>query len=351
LIVAGAGMAGLCAAARLRQLGASPTLLEKGDRPGGSMLLSSGVVWRYRTFDDFRRECPDGDPRLQRVIVEGLDEALDWLESLGVPVVRRETRNPRTVGRRFDPRSLTEALVRAAGVVQTGHGLETDLQIRAEEPLILATGGFSVRLARERALPLRSNPWSEGDGLDLAVAAGAATTDGLDEFYGRAMPAPPAHWGEAEFVDHAQVYGRFASVFDEQGGRIPHDPDDWSEIGLVQEIARRGGRAWYVVDRDELGRETPYGTVADAIERVRRTGGTVEDRNGTTAVHVIAAVTHTIGGLAIDERARVVDGSGTPIPGLYAAGVDAGGWSNGGYASGLAAALVFGLAAAEDAAN
>jgi predicted oxidoreductase len=69
------------------------------------------------------------------------------------------------------------------------------------------------------------------------------------------------------------------------------------------------------------------------------------------AVHVIAAVTHTIGGLAIDERARVVNGSGTRIPGLYAAGVDAGGWSTGGYGSGLAAALVFGLVAAEDAAS
>jgi fumarate reductase flavoprotein subunit len=351
VIVAGAGMAGLCAAARARVLGTTPTVLEKGDRPGGSMLLSSGVVWRYRTIDDFRRQCPGGDPRLQRVIVERLDGALDWLESLGAPVLRRETRNPRTAGRCFDPRGLTDALVRAAGTVQTGHALGADLRPDPKEPLLLATGGFPVKLARERDLALRSNPWSEGDGLDLGVASGAATTAGMDEFYGRAMPAPPARWGEAEFVDHAQVYGRFATVLDEQGGRIPHDPDDWSDNGLVQEIARRGGRAWYVVDRDDLDRETPYGTVADSIERVRRSGGTVEDRNDKVAVHVIIAVTHTIGGLAIDERARVVDGSGTPIPGLYAAGVDAGGWSTGGYASGLAAALVFGLVAAEDAAS
>jgi succinate dehydrogenase/fumarate reductase flavoprotein subunit len=351
LIVAGAGMAGLCAAARARELGITPTVLERGDRPGGSMLLSSGVVWRYRSLDDFRRECPDGDPRLQRVIVERLDDALDWLESLDAPVLRRETRNPRTVGRRFDPRGLTVALVRAAGGVQSGHGLGTDLQTRPEEPLLLATGGFPVRLARERDLALRSNPWSKGDGLDVAVASGAATTTGMDEFYGRAMPAPPARWGEAEFVDHAQLYGRFATVLDEHRGRISHNPDDWSENGLVQEIARHGGRAWYVVDRDDLGRETPYGTIADAIQRVRAAGGTVEERNGTVAVHVVAAVTHTIGGLAIDERARVVDGGGTPISGLYAAGVDAGGWSTGGYASGLAAALVFGLIAAEDAAS
>jgi succinate dehydrogenase/fumarate reductase flavoprotein subunit len=285
------------------------------------------------------------------VIVERLDDALDWLESLGVRVVRQETGNPRTVGRRFDTRGLTDALVRAAGAVQTGHVLGTQLQRSPEQPLLLATGGFPVRLARDRGLALRSNPWSEGEGVDLAVAAGAATTAGMDEFYGRAMPAPPARWGDGELVDHAQLYGRFATVLDEQGARIPHHPDDWSENGLVQEVARRGGRAWYVVDRNDLDRETPYGTIAEAIDRVRAAGGTVEDRDDKVAVHVIAAVTHTIGGLAIDERARVVDGEGVPIPGLYAAGVDAGGWSTGGYASGLAAALVLGLVAAEDAAS
>ena len=43
------------------------------------------------------------------------------------------------------------------------------------------------------------------------------------------------------------------------------------------------------------------------------------------------------------------DGEGEPVRGLYAAGADAGGISAGGYASGLASALVFGLVAAESA--
>src|SRR5436309_5598884 len=106
IVVAGAGMAGLSAAARARELGVAATVLEKGDRPGGSMLLSSGVIWRYPSLADFRRECPNGDPRLQRLIVERLDDSLDWLESLGAPLVAAETKNPRTVGRRFDPRGL-----------------------------------------------------------------------------------------------------------------------------------------------------------------------------------------------------------------------------------------------------
>src|SRR5919204_6335347 len=74
-------MAGLVAAARARELGARPTVLEKGDRPGGSMLLSSGVIWRFRTFDEYRAECPSGDPALQRLVTERLDDALHWLEA------------------------------------------------------------------------------------------------------------------------------------------------------------------------------------------------------------------------------------------------------------------------------
>ena len=43
----------------------------------------------------------------------------------------------------------------------------------------------------------------------------------------------------------------------------------------------------------------------------------------------------------------VVRNDGTPIAGLFAAGADVGGISTGGYASGLAAALVLGHVAAE----
>src|SRR3954468_2954119 len=111
IAVAGAGMAGLCAAARARELGVDAVVHEKGDRPGGSMLLSSCVVWRYREWQRFRAECPTGDPQLQRAVWEGLDDALAWLESLGAPVVVRETGNELTTGVRFDPRGLTSTLV------------------------------------------------------------------------------------------------------------------------------------------------------------------------------------------------------------------------------------------------
>ena len=88
-------MAGLVAAARLRQLGRETSVREKGSRLGGSMLLSSGVIFRHRAWDDFRHECPGGDEALQRLVWERLDDALDWLIALGATVVWEETGNPR----------------------------------------------------------------------------------------------------------------------------------------------------------------------------------------------------------------------------------------------------------------
>ena len=65
------------------------------------------------------------------------------------------------------------------------------------------------------------------------------------------------------------------------------------------------------------------------------------------AVNVAAAVTHTLGGLQIDDHARVLDARGSRVEGVFAAGVDVGGIGSGGYASGLASALVLGVTAAE----
>src|SRR5215218_6270005 len=108
-------MAGLVAAARARELGAAPLVLEKLDRAGGSLRLSSGVVWRHRQFEDFRRDCPGGDERLQRLVFDRLDEGVRWLESLGAPVQEPGTGNPLTTGARFSPDGLTGALLDAAG--------------------------------------------------------------------------------------------------------------------------------------------------------------------------------------------------------------------------------------------
>jgi succinate dehydrogenase/fumarate reductase flavoprotein subunit len=340
-------MAGLAAAARARELGARPVVFEKGTRPGGSMLLSSGVVWRFRDWDDFRAECPAGDERLQRIVWEQLDDAIAWLESLGAPVVAHVTGNPRTVGKRFDPRGLTDALARAGGELRLGQ--------TTEDPAVLATGGFqgdpslvAEHIGPAEPLRLRANPWSTGDGLRLARERGAQLSAGMDEFYGRNMP--DADFSEQDFVPLAQLYGRFAAVYNERGEHFFDGEVSWSENDLVQATARQpGARAWYVLGDDGLRQRVRERPVADMVAAAPTRVDPSElpfppPPGARVAVRVKPGITHTIGGVRIDEQARVAGADG-----LLAAGADVGGISTGGYASGLAAALVFGRIAAETA--
>ena len=341
VVVAGAGMAGLVAAARLRQLGAEVDLREKGDRAGGNMLLSSGFVWRHREWADFRIECPGGDEVLQRLLIERLDSANDWLASLGAEVLATDTGNPRTTGVRFDPAALTATLVRAAGEPRLGAPLDE----LPERPVVLATGGFgaSRALLAEHVAPhagdamLRCTPWNTGDGLRLGLAAGGEASAGLDEIFGRAMPDTAV--GEHEFVALAQLYAPHAEIVGSDGERfVSHE---WSQNDVTQWLARRpGARGTFVVDESKLGERFRDRTVGAMIAAAEAAGAPVQRTQGAIEVGVVAGVSTTLGGLRIDEHARVAGD-------VYAAGNDAGGWATGGYASGLAAALVFGLVAAE----
>jgi len=356
VVVAGAGMAGLAAAAHARERGAEVLHLEKAPAPGGAMRHSSGVIWRHASWEDFRRECPDGDEALQRALFERLDDDLDWLEARGARVTAPETGNPRTVGRRFDPASIVAAL---AGDIELGAPLRElpsrELVIGAGGPrpprgvpVVLATGGFAAsrELLREHVTPeadallLRAPAHATGDGLRLGLAEGGRTSAGMGEIYGRAMPAAalaPERW-----ITDAQLYARHATVTDEVGER--YESRTWSETDVVQWLARRpGARGWLVVPPDALGERTPYGSVAEQIARAEAAGAEVRRAGtGTVSVHVAAAVTTTLGGLATDA-------SGCAAEGVWAAGADAGGIAAGGYASGLASALVMGRIAAEAA--
>lgn len=433
VLVTGGGLAGLSAARRAVELGARVTVLEKGDRPGGSFLYSSGYVWSYRDLPTYRREAPEGDAALQRLILERLEESVGWLEEAGPSVTTRETGNPLTFGARFEPGPTVESLARriAAGggavrLCAALAGLRTDREGRVlgarvvadgrerdeeADAVVLASGGFAaspelvgrhITGGRGR-LRLRAHPWSTGDGFLAGLGAGGLASGGLDEFYGRNLPAPPAEFGPGEFVEVSQLYGRHAVAVNAEGRRYADEAADWSETALTRATARQPGlRAWYILDAEGLGRRVRERTVEEMVGVARRTGGTVlraeslEDlaarlaergvpretllhtleeyddavsdgrgaafsppRSGPAprlrvppfvAVEVAPAITHTIGGLAVDGGCRVLRAAdGRPVPGLYAAGVEVGGVSSGGYTSGLAAALVFGKAAAESA--
>jgi succinate dehydrogenase/fumarate reductase flavoprotein subunit len=346
IYVAGAGMAGLAAAAEARRLGATPVVLEKLDRPGGSMRLSSGVIWRHRDFLRFRDECPGGDERLQRLVFERIDADIRWLESLGAPSVGRDTGNPLTTGTRFDPDGLTSALVAASGGVRFGESLR---EPPAGAPLILATGGFgaSRELLEEYVTPeaddvfIRAAPGSTGDGLCIGLAAGGSASPGLEQVYARAMPAPPARVRERDLVRLSQLYARHANVTNERGER--YETSTWSEIDVAQwQLRQPRARAWFTVPVERLGERVRERTVAEMIDAAEAAGAPVRRGEDDVTVETVAGVTTTLGGLAIDEHGRVAND-------VYACGADAGGIATGGYASGLAAALVLGRIAARAA--
>jgi hypothetical protein len=131
-------------------------------------------------------------------------------------------------------------------------------------------------------------------------------------------------------------------------------------------VYRRGARAAIAQDVAELAYlPDEWGYHGEAIKQAlldfnRASGeGTVDpprrhdpapvDQPPFYVVEAVPAITFTFGGLRIDTAARVLDEDGEPIPGLLAAGADAGGGYVRAYAGGLAWALVFGLRAAQTA--
>src|SRR6478672_2204 len=85
LLVLGAGMAGLTAAAHGCRQGLRVVLVEKGPGVGGSAQYAA-FVWTAPTHEVMHEVNPDGDPDLCRVVVDGLDPGLDWIRSFGVTV-------------------------------------------------------------------------------------------------------------------------------------------------------------------------------------------------------------------------------------------------------------------------
>ena len=428
VVIAGGGLAGLTAALRATELGAQVTLLEKGTGPGGSFVYSSGYIWSYVDLPTFRREAPGGDAALQRLILKRLGSGLAWLEGAGGVLIARETGNPLTFGARFDPERTVSALVdrleATGGEMLTDTALETLLEdsegrvtgVRvsssgetyAADAVILASGGFAGNpelvgrhiIGGPGRMRVRAHPRSTGDGFRAALQKGALASAGLDEFYGRNLPAPPADFPPERFVEVSQLYGRYAVAVNASGERYADESADWSETALTRATAHQPGLyAWYVLDARGLEGRVRERTAKEMVEMAKSTGGTVieaaslkeladrlaergvpretflrtlEEYNAAVAggdpcpprsgqawplrvppfvaVKVAPSITHTVGGLAVDAGCRVLRGTDKrPIRGLYAAGVEVGGVSVGGYTSGLASALVFGGTAAESA--
>ena len=274
---------------------------------------------------------------------------------------------------------------------------------------LLATGGFSanpqlrecfIHHRAEGALA-RSNPNSTGDGLRLGLAAGATVSPFMKGFYGHVIQSPVRKWGPREFRAYTQggsirsilVNRRGQRFCDESLGdhqnaqRILEQPDARALI-LFDDAVRREEAATILA-----GTSTPIDKVQIAIDEGARvaiadswealfdqvaawgfdrdaglaTVSAYNDAVGTGApppgpprlrglrsyttppfyaVEGQTGVTATHGGLRVDPQARVLNAASEPIPGLLAAGADAGNVFGEGYAGGLAFAATFALLAA-----
>jgi fumarate reductase flavoprotein subunit len=276
--------------------------------------------------------------------------------------------------------------------------------------IVIADGGFPANpeLFQRYIGPrpdrvLRRNAGTAmGDGLRMALDAGAAAT-GLDRFYGHLLSRDAmtnealSPYPQIDAVAAAAIVVSADSrrLFDEgEGGiaitnRLARLADPLcATVVCDAAIWEKAGRAAQVPPNPQL--ESAGGTLyrADTVEGLARAAGlppigladTVAGYNAAIAAGAIGslatvrsaktgmptaiaeppffaipicpAITNTMGGIAIDGDARVLDLDGSPIPGLYAAGGATGGLEGGGavgYVGGLIKASVFALRAAEHA--
>ncbi|GGK91087.1 FAD-dependent oxidoreductase [Nocardia jinanensis] len=302
---------------------------------------------------------------------------------------------------------LTRDNAVAGARVRRPDGTEIEIHSTA---VVLATGGFQAdsELVAEYIHPrapdmqLRSNPASAGDGLRLAESVGAATGTPNSGFYGHLVPTGVPFRDPADFVALSLYYSEHALLFNLDNRRFTDETlgDHLTSMRLLEQPQARGllvadervYREWvlgsYVegavaVDKFDLTqRRSGRCGIADTLddfaylpaewgydgaaiaEQIRVVNAAADaalparthdaqplDQGPYYIIETRPALTFPFHGIRIDAAARVLSPASSPIEGLFAAGSDTGGLYHYAYAGGIAPALVFGLAAADSAAE
>jgi succinate dehydrogenase/fumarate reductase flavoprotein subunit len=89
---------------------------------------------------------------------------------------------------------------------------------------------------------------------------------------------------------------------------------------------------------------------ASSLPVVRSGGLEPIDNPPFYAIRLLPGITFTYGGARVNRRAQALDTAGQVLPGLFAAGADAGGIYTRGYTGGLSIGLAYGRIAGNEAA-
>ncbi|HET7503330.1 MAG TPA: FAD-dependent tricarballylate dehydrogenase TcuA [Kofleriaceae bacterium] len=426
--------------------------LELDIPPAVRATLAASPYPRQRLLGELIRASRErADPRLLRLLVDHTLAACGWLRTHGLtwvpgikgrPVDRLDDwqlnpifsicgKGPALVDglraaaarRGVELRHAVRAreLVRSPGgavrgllvtIGATGATGDRTIEIEAAR-VILACGGFEASpelraryLGPElETVKLRGTRYNRGDGLAMALAAGAqlagqgAHICPIDE---RSPAFSTIEIGEdsrrcrygfgilvnraaRRFLDEAadQPWATYASVgleIQRQDGRVAYEISDarTAEVpferelyattpaieadtlaGLAARLGIPGSALEAEVARFNAAVPIDVAFQSDRLDGRSTRGASPEKSNWALAIDtppfraypICAGLTFTYAGVAIDTACRVLDAAGAPIPGLFAAGQMAGGFFIDRYlgATGLARGLVTGIQAAEAA--
>ncbi|MDF3310068.1 FAD-dependent oxidoreductase [Rhodococcus sp. T2V] len=336
LVVVGAGMAGLTAAAAAARSGVEVVVVEKAEAIGGSAALSGGFFWTMRDLTLMRELIPDGDPELQRAVIDDYPKATAWLESMGAMLGPQLTPSnvPAGVGHLFDNHGYLHACCRAveaAGGVVLVAARVTDLVTTGDRVvgvviedrdgtsrigsdwILLATGGFQADPilradylgAQARDVLLRSNPCSTGDGLLLGRSVGATTTASMTGFYGHPIATPrnrPFIPGDFARLSQSS-YAPFAVLLDRTGRRFV-DESRGHPTQVQAMIDRPAQRAVLVAD-ERLRRMYATRAQAPGVEVIDRPAEAAASGARVARADTLAGLAHRIAAWGYPESVVV----------------------------------------------
>jgi fumarate reductase flavoprotein subunit len=292
---------------------------------------------------------------------------------------------------------------RAMGLERRGECWAVSLEdgaVLGARAVALCDGGFQAdpellrRYVGTDAVRLRAAPTGTGDALRMALSVGAVAFE-MAGFYGHILARAALERDDLWPYPILDLLCSVGVVVSPDGRRLVDEGHSGVTTSNAVAWSAHPDGCWLVIDDEAWEGEgrlgvTPanpwlldhgavvldaptLGDVAaaagiDAAGLERSVGAVVTDphsadpgRSGRVrlsvppfhAIPIAVGVTFTLGGVRVDGAARVLDSSGAPIPGLYAAGGTMGGLHGGpraGYAGGLLEAATFGLVAGAEAA-